>query len=80
MGYHQKKIEKGILGTPSKIKEECEEFFDAVNQGDLIMQLVELSDLIGAIESYILPKGFTIDDLKSFSDKTKSAFEEGERK
>jgi len=79
MGYHIKKIEKGEYGTFSKIKEEFEEFEDAVNQQDAILQLIELSDLIGAIEEYIRPQGFIIKDLIDFSDKTKSAFVDGSR-
>ena len=51
MGYHTKEIPKGELGQFSKIKEEFLEFEDAVNQGDLILQFCELSDMIGAIEA-----------------------------
>lgn len=79
MGYHKAVIPKGERFTFSKIKEEFLEFEDAVNQGDLILQFCELSDLIGAIEDYISPRGLDIEDLKKFSDKTKSAFAEGKR-
>ena len=48
-GYHLRKIAKGSPGEASKIKEELEEFLDAVDQGVKIMALVELSDLYGAI-------------------------------
>jgi hypothetical protein len=43
------------------------------------LQFCELSDLIGAIEDYILPRGLTLEDLKKFSDKTKESFQEGKR-
>jgi len=80
MGYHIKEIEKGILGEFSKIKEEYQELEDAFEQRDKILQLCELSDLIGAIEFYCQEKfKITLEDLKSFSDKTKSAFKEGKR-
>lgn len=79
MGYHKKEIPKGVRFTFSKIKEEFLELEDAVEQSDALLALCELSDLIGAIEDYIAPRGFTIEDLKKFSDKTKEAFEEGKR-
>jgi hypothetical protein len=80
MGYHKQDIPKGELGQFSKIKEEFLEFEDAVNQGDLILQFCELSDMIGAIEAYISPRGLDMNDLKKFSDKTIEAFKEGKRK
>ena len=81
MGYHiNNNIKKGILGEFSKIQEEFEELKDAVEQDDIILQLCEFSDLIGAIEEYLKSRNITIDDLKKFSDKTKSAFVEGKRK
>ena len=80
MGYHLKEIEKGILGEFSKIKEEFEELSDAIEQRDPILQLVELSDLLGAIEEFSKTNwNISLRDLKSFSDKTKSAFKEGKR-
>lgn len=47
-GYHIKFINKGVLGFFSKIEEEFNEFKDAHEQKSTIMELVELSDLIGA--------------------------------
>lgn len=79
MGYHKKEIVKGVLGEFSKIEEEFLELKDAVEQDDIILQFCELSDMIGAIEEYITPKGLSIGDLKKFSDKTKEAFKEGKR-
>jgi len=79
MGYHKNKITAGVLGEFSKIQEEFEELSDAFEQDDKILQICELTDLIGAIECYISKFNLTINDLKSFSDKTKSSFEEGTR-
>lgn len=53
MGYHTRKIEKGVLGEFSKMREEFEEFKDGLDQQDPILCLCELSDLVGATEMYI---------------------------
>ena len=80
MGYHKKEIEKGVLGEFSKIQEEIDELSDAIEQDDKIMQICELSDLIGAIESFSLNKfNLSLEDLIKFSNKTKEAFKEGRR-
>lgn len=80
-GYHIRKIERGVLGEASKVREETEEFLDAVDQGVSIMALVELSDLIGAIDSYLAKHhpGVTMDDLKAMNAVTRRAFENGRR-
>lgn len=81
MGYHKFKIPKGKLGLFSKIEEEYCELEDAISQENPVLILVELSDLIGAIESYSEKSyGITLDDLIRMKNCTKSAFEEGERK
>jgi hypothetical protein len=73
MGYHRKEITKGILGEFSKIKEEFDELEDAFEQEDPILQLCELTDLIGAIEHYALNKhNITLKELIMFSKKTQS--------
>ncbi len=80
MGYHKTIIKKGVLGEFSKIKEEFDELTDAFEQGDKILQLCELSDLLGAIEEYSESKlNMSLNDLIKFSDKTKSAFKENKR-
>lgn len=79
MGYHKCKIEKGTIGEFSKIKEEFEELTDAEEQKCKGLIICELSDLIGAIEEYAKKYNLTLDDLKQFSDLTKSAFKEGKR-
>jgi hypothetical protein len=80
-GYHMTTIEKGVLGEASKIKEEVEEFMDAVEQDVSIMALVELSDLVGAVESYLAKHhpSMNFDDLRSMSEVTKRAFQNGRR-
>ena len=80
-GYHLKTIVKGTLGELSKIQEELDELKDAEEQGCKIMQLVELSDLYGAIDHY-LGKYFpniSIDDLSKMSYITERAFLAGQR-
>lgn len=80
-GYHIKNIEKGILGESSKILEEVFELQDAEEQQVKIMQLVELSDLVGAIDMY-LNKHFpdiSFDDLVKMSKVTQRAFKNGRR-
>lgn len=80
-GYHIAEIKKRNYGSAGKIQEELDELNDAHEQGSKIMQLVELSDLYGAIEGYLQQNfpGMTMQDLKKFSDITKRAFESGER-
>lgn len=80
MGYHKKKIEKGHLQHFSKIKEEFEELEDAHEQGNIILELCELCDLIGAIEAYIGIHNLCIGDLFRMSNATKEAFKDGTRK
>lgn len=80
-GYHLEVIEKGILGELSKIEEELAELKDARAQGVRIMELVELSDLIGAVEAYLEKNhpDTSIFDLMRMSDVTKRAFRNGRR-
>lgn len=81
MGYHIKKIKKGNLGAVSKITEEYEEFIDAYTQWNPVMELIELSDLLGAIESYTVKKyNIDLDRLMVMTRATQSAFKDGERK
>jgi hypothetical protein len=80
-GYHTRPIEKGVLGEPSKIREEVDEFIDACAQGVKVMALVELSDLIGAVGAYLTKHhpGVSIDDLLAMSHVTERAFRNGRR-
>jgi hypothetical protein len=80
MGYHRNKIEKGTIGKPSKIREEFEEFIDAHEQGNPVMELVELSDIIGAIELYASHQyNISLEELIVMKNATKSAFQDGDR-
>lgn len=80
MGYHKAKIKKGHYGSFSKIQEEYQELQDARDQDDSILELVELSDLVGAIDGYMKSKYLmTIEDVIKFAKKTQSSFEKGER-
>ena len=79
-GYHNKNIQKGILGEDSKIREEFEEFIDAIEQQNPVMALVELSDLLGAIEAYSNKYNVSLEDLIVMKNTTKKAFENGHRK
>lgn len=81
-GYHLREITKGVLGESSKILEEVHELMDAEDQQCKIMALVELSDLLGAIDLY-LKKNYpdmTLEDLQIMAKITKRAFESGQRK
>lgn len=80
MGYHVNKIPKGKHGDFSKIKEEFLEAEDAKQQGIDLMVLVELSDLILAIEAYSLKKyKMSLKQLIKMSKATKRAFKTGRR-
>jgi hypothetical protein len=82
MGYHIKKINKGRVGEASKIVEEVEEFQDSLDQNCKIMALLELSDVYGAMETYLERHhpGTTMDDIKCMSAITRRAFRDGSRK
>jgi NTP pyrophosphatase (non-canonical NTP hydrolase) len=81
-GYHKKDIPRGEYGKLSKIKEEVAELEDALEQGNKIMALVELSDLLGAITGFLKQEyngTITLHDLKVMSKATKRAFRSGRR-
>lgn len=79
-GYHLQPIEKGILGDPSKIREELNELEDAIAQGVKIMIHCELADPYGALEAVAEKHGLSMSDLVAMSDVTKRAFKNGHRK
>jgi len=79
MGYHKKKIKKGVLGKYSKIREEFEELTDAHEQQNRVLIICELCDLVGSIESYAAGYNLTLEDLIKMKNATKSAFKEGKR-
>lgn len=80
-GYHIVPIKKGVLGEVSKIQEEIEELLDAEKQGCKIMAILELADVIGAIEAYLEKNhsSITLEDLLAMSKITKRAFTNGHR-
>lgn len=79
-GYHTKEIKKEKYGTIFKIEEEWNELKDAHLQDDKILELCELSDIVGAIEGYVTEKyNMSLEDLIKFSNKTKEAFRSGKR-
>jgi len=81
-GYHLKEIERGEFGEISKIEEEIEELKDAVEQGNKIMELCELSDIYGALRGYLEKHypNLAMKDLKIMANATRRAFESGKRK
>lgn len=80
-GYHVTEIPKGSIGSSSKLLEEVLELIDAEKQESKIMALIELSDLIGALNLYLERNtpGITLTDLEKFSSITRRAFENGHR-
>ena len=81
-GYHVTTITKGVLGESSKILEEVEELIDAEQQHAKVMTIIELADLVGAIESYLqkhIPD-IKLEDLIKMASITKRAFINGHRK
>ena len=81
-GYHIASIAKGKIGEASKIREELEEFEDALRQNANIMALVELSDMVGAIDLYLknhFQSTVGINDLVQMSNITQRAFKNGFR-
>ena len=79
-GYHIRNISKGVLGEFSKITEEYTELLDAYEQNNKVLQICELTDLIGAIKHFAKDKfNLTLDDLISFNDLTENAFKSGKR-
>ena len=79
MGYHQREIKKGVLGQASKVREELDEFEDALDQGIRIMALVELSDIYGALEALADAQGTSMEELRKMAEVTARAFQDGTR-
>lgn len=80
MSYHIAEIPKGKYGEFSKIVEEYHELLDANNQNNPILELVELSDLAGAIEEYAQRTyNISLKQIIEMSNLTKKAFASGRR-
>ncbi|USM11564.1 nucleoside triphosphate pyrophosphohydrolase [Citromicrobium phage vB_CbaS-RXM] len=80
-GYHKTEIARGEFGEVSKIDEELAEFKDALAQDNPIMALVELSDLLGAVEGWMAKHtpAFGLDALIAMNAATKRSFASGQR-
>jgi hypothetical protein len=81
MGYHERDIPQGILGDRSKVIEEMTELLDSVEQDNPVMALIEMADLIGALEMHLekYHPSITLKDLITMKDRTRKAFESGSR-
>lgn len=82
VGYHVIKIPKGQFGDSSKIYEETMEAIDAEAQGNRIMTLIEMADIVGAIDGYLAKHyggQITLEDVVQMSEANKRAFEAGVR-
>lgn len=82
VGYHLVSIKKYPAGSPGKIREELEEFEDALAQDCRLMAIQELSDIVGAIRLWLEAEGIglSLDDLIVMSNITRRVFENGARK
>ncbi len=81
MGYHLREITtRGVYGEPSKIREELEELEDAIEQGNRILAICEVSDLYGALKAVATRLGVTMAEVSMMADATTRAFEDGSRK
>ncbi len=67
MTFHITPIKKGIYGELSKIQEELDEAVDAEMQGQDLMLLIELSDIVGACAGVSEQYGMTLDQLVTFA-------------
>ena len=65
--WHVRKIERGVYGELSKVREELEEAEDSIEQNQPVMLIFELSDIIGACGGVAAKYGLTLDDLVTFS-------------
>lgn len=78
--YHDSIIPKHPVGSFEKILEEVEEIKDAKLANNKVMELVEISDLLGAIEMYTKKEyGITLQDLDKMNKTTQRAFINGRR-
>lgn len=81
LGYHLKRFKKGTIGEFSKVEEEWAELKDARHQKCKLMELVEISDMLGAIDLYLQKQyNLNINDALLMSKITQRAFRNGHRK
>jgi hypothetical protein len=69
---HKINIPKGEYGEFSKIEEEFLELKDAFQQESKILQMIEISDLYGAIEGFCEKNGFDFNEVIRFSNMVRS--------
>lgn len=65
--FHKTEITRGVYGELSKVQEELDEAVDAEAQGQDLMLLVELSDIVGAVAGVASKYGMSIEQLVTFS-------------
>jgi len=82
MSYHKNKIPQGVYGESSKILEEVHELIDSEEQGNKLMAVNELADIVGAVNGYLNKHcpSFTLADLITMNEATSRAFASGHRK
>lgn len=84
MSYHKRDIViEGEYGEFSKIEEELDEVRESLEQNNKVMALVELSDMIGAVQGYLKKyynDTITLNDLLLMNEATQRAFKSGKRK
>ena len=81
-GYHLSPIPKGTYGDLDKVYEEVAELKDAEAQGNRLMVLMELSDMMGAVRGFLEQHHpeMSLTDLIIMADATRRAFVTGARK
>lgn len=61
--WHQTQIEKGVYGELSKVAEEIAEIADTYASDQPVMTLIELSDILGAIDGFLVNRtGYGIEE------------------
>lgn len=55
--FHRREIARGEYGKPSKVLEEVEEAEDALEQGQVLMLMIECADIVGALCGLRMPAG-----------------------
>jgi hypothetical protein len=61
-------IKAGVYGEMSKIQEELDEAIDAESQGQTLLLMIELSDIIGAVAGVAEKHGTSLEALVQFSE------------
>lgn len=65
--FHKVEIQRGVYGELSKIQEELDEAKDAEAQGQDLMLLIELADIVGAVEGVAKKYGMSLEQLSTFA-------------